>query len=373
MGFEIVNIGGRGGTVVWGEKFNASTPKGNVVPVLPAWGQIGDAPTASYYISRYDLDMVITLCDAFVFNIGRPNVPWIAYFPIDAPLTRKWLTYLTQPDKLCAYSDFGFKQLGKHFPGLMINYIPHGIDCSVFHPASPEEKAKLRDKWMIPQDSFVFIDLAANYGERKCLTQLMVTFKRFLDKHPDADAYLYLFTNLKADYPKGYDLMTFGEELGLEERVMGPLFNPELDSIDEPELAELYRMSDVLLNPSHGEGFGLSLIEGMASGLPCIGTNCSSMTELIKGHGWLVDTVPADMWEFIPVWVPMLARYPAPDLNSLLSCMSEAYENDELRRKYAMESRKFALTYDWSKIMPQWEDLIMEVWGESQEEEDQDA
>jgi len=366
MGYEVINIGGRGGAIVWGEKFDAQTPKGNLVPVLPAWGHIGNPENIAYYISRYKIDVLITLCDAFAFNIGRPRTPWIAHFPIDAPLTRKWLTYLTQPDVLCAMSQYGQNQLSKYYPQEMIDYIPHGVDTFMFHPASPEEKTKLRDKWGIPQDAFLFIDLAANWGERKNLPQTMITFKRFLERHPDSNAYLYLFTLLRGDFPKGYDLLTFSEELGLEERIMAPVFNPELDSVDEPELAELYRISDVLLNPSLGEGFGLSLIEAMASGVPCIATNCSSMTELVGGHGWLVDTIPAEQFEFIPVWVPMLARYPIPDCNSLLECMSEAYTNPELRLKYGKESRKFALQYDWNRIMPLWDSLIMQVWEEHQ-------
>jgi glycosyltransferase involved in cell wall biosynthesis len=53
--------------------------------------------------------------------------------------------------------------------------------------------------------------------------------------------------------------------------------NPELASYRGPvgstQLAELYRRSDLLLQPSHYEPFGLTVGEGLASGLPVVASD----------------------------------------------------------------------------------------------------
>lgn len=359
MGYEVVNIGGRIQTVVLGEKFYVPTENGNRVLVLPAWGQVGDHATIEYYVRRYRLEAVISLYDAYVHMFGKPSVPWAMQCPIDAELTKKWLTYMLNADCIVAMCDYAYNQLLKHFPDFMIRKIEHGVDTEIFHPRSQEEKLKLREKWNIPKEAFVMLNVSANWGERKSLCQLMITFKRFLERHPDA--YLYLYTNLVERCPQGYDLIGFAEELEISNHVLGPKINVILDSVDDSELSELYATADVLVHPSWAEGFGLPIIEAMACGTPVIATNTTSMTELVQGRGWLVEPVPRDVWEDVPVWIPLLSRYQVPNLNSLLECMEDAYNSPDKRLEYGKLSREYALNYDWSRIVPKWDSLIREM------------
>lgn len=360
MGHEIVNIGGRGASVVWGEHFYAHTPKGNCVPVVPVWGQTGDHSSIEYYIRKFNLEAVISLFDAFVLTFGKPSKPWAAYFPIDTEMTKKWAQYLVNADYVVAYCRFGEGELLKYFPDFMVRMIPHGVDTETFHPRSEEERIELRRKWNIPEDEFVFLFVGANYGERKAPCQMILTFKRFLRKY---DAILYMLTTMRGSYPNSYDFMEFAEEHGIAHRVMAPARNLTLDPIEDEELSELYALSDVLLLPSWGEGFGLPIIESMSCGTPVISTNSSSITELVEGHGWLIDTVPEDVWVDVPVWLPLLAKYPVPNLNSLLQCMEDAYENPDKLKAYGKTSREFALNFSWPKIIPLWDKLIKEMEG----------
>jgi glycosyltransferase involved in cell wall biosynthesis len=363
MGYDIVNIGGRGTTITWGEKVFIQTAKGNQILVLPCWGQVGDRGTIEYYAKRYNIDVLVSLWDAFVLPaIGKPSIPYAAYIPVDAPMTRKWAYSLVNADIIVAYSRFGYNELLKHFPDFMVRYIRHGVDATnTFKPhnVDDEDRMKLRDAWNIPRDKFVFLFLGANMGERKNVIQLLLTFKKFLDKHPDA--LLYLYTNMFTGFPTGYDIAGFAEQLGIPNNVMGPTFNTMLDSVEDEKLAELYACADVTVNPSLGEGFGMSILESMACGTPVIATNNSSMQELVKDHGWLVDTVPENMWVDVPVWVPTLETFTVPNLGSLYACMEDAYDHQDLRKEYGRKSREFAEQYDWPKIMPEWEALIKEL------------
>lgn len=59
-----------------------------------------------------------------------------------------------------------------------------------------------------------------------------------------------------------------------------------LGAIRHEEIPELYRDMDILLFPSFREGFSVAVLEAMASALPVVTSNCSSMPEqIIDGRG----------------------------------------------------------------------------------------
>ena len=59
--------------------------------------------------------------------------------------------------------------------------------------------------------------------------------------------------------------------------------------VDFAKLPELYAQSTMYIFPSHFEGFGLSLLEAMHTGLPCACSNNSSLGELGEGSAVLFD------------------------------------------------------------------------------------
>jgi glycosyltransferase involved in cell wall biosynthesis len=55
----------------------------------------------------------------------------------------------------------------------------------------------------------------------------------------------------------------------------------DIGKVGYAKMPELYRSADILLAPSVREGLSLAILEAMASGLPVVTTNTSSMPELI--------------------------------------------------------------------------------------------
>jgi glycosyltransferase involved in cell wall biosynthesis len=59
-----------------------------------------------------------------------------------------------------------------------------------------------------------------------------------------------------------------------------------IGSVPYNDMPQRYRNMDILLMPTVREGFGLSVAEAMACGLPVVATNCSAISELIvEGKG----------------------------------------------------------------------------------------
>jgi glycosyltransferase involved in cell wall biosynthesis len=67
-----------------------------------------------------------------------------------------------------------------------------------------------------------------------------------------------------------------------------------LASVDDDELAGLYSGARGLLYPSLYEGFGLPILEAMASGCPVLTSNCTAMPEVAGDAAILVDPLSAE-------------------------------------------------------------------------------
>jgi phosphatidylinositol alpha-1,6-mannosyltransferase len=98
---------------------------------------------------------------------------------------------------------------------------------------------------------------------------------------------IYLIVGDGDDRPR---LEALAKELGVHERVRFAGFLPAED------LPEHYRLADVFVMPSTGEGFGIAFLEAMASGLPVIGGNQDgSLDPLGDGTcGTAINPIDAD-------------------------------------------------------------------------------
>lgn len=79
------------------------------------------------------------------------------------------------------------------------------------------------------------------------------------------------------------------EQLGISDRVR------LLGHVAEEELPSIYQGAELFLYPTLYEGFGLPVVEAMASGVPVLTSNTSALKEVAEGYALLTD--PLDIEE----------------------------------------------------------------------------
>ena len=228
--------------------------------------------------------------------------------------------------------------------------VPHGVDINIYKPLDKESikrKNGLTDK-------FVFGTVNANSdkemgGGRKSWGPMMKAMRLFLDNNPDVKAkdIVWICHTNPVD-PRGYPLLSMAHKYKLDNVIK--FAHPDIfnTALSDKQMVELYNSFDVFLGASKREGFGLTILEAMSCGVPVIAHDFASMTELVKGHGWLVKSVAKDLNMEL---TPILAETAIPDVYDLAEKIADAYFKDKKRVKYGKLSRRFALQYNWDDIV----------------------
>ena len=256
-------------------------------------------------VDRSGADWVIVLYDPWVYTdrtpdpfAGMTNVA--CWTPVDhMPVSPALIPWLFDHSSI-AMSQFGHAQLadlsarlkadkGHGFP---LTYIPHAIE-PVFRPTPVSDRfgKPFREAADIPADAYVVGIVAANTGgihyDRKGFGDMITALGPFMDRHPDAFVYLHTLP-VGAE---GISLPVLLRMAGIDEaRVRwADAYMLKKQTIEDEALAAIYSSFDVLLATSHGEGFGIPVIEAQACGIPVIVSNCTAQPELV-GEPWSADT-----------------------------------------------------------------------------------
>ena len=242
-------------------------------------------------IEADNFDYIFTMWDIWVINEKRqyPKDKWVASIPVDTEWISESLKAVSQNVGMpIAMSLHGKREL--EAGGLKdVPYAPLGFDDKVFKPL-PEARAAFRKELGLTDENFVIGSVGLNYvDDRKGFIPLLVAFKDFHDRHPEARLFLHTAANERAILAEAINYHKIVVHLGLQDAVIWPDQTMLIQGrIDPGWLAEIYNGFDVMCLATKGEGFGLPLIEAQACGVPVVTTNSTTGPELTK-TGWLID------------------------------------------------------------------------------------
>lgn len=206
--------------------------------------------------------------------------------------------------------------------------IPNGVDTDRFHPS--DDKFALRQKYGFGHDEKIIIS-TSRLTPKNGLHHLIEATAQIKKNIPN------IKTLILGGGEQERELKNLIKKLAAEKYViLGGYLQNEL-------LPEYLRLSDVFCRPSLDEGFGISFIEAMASGLPTIGTNVGGIPDIIENesNGFLLE----------PQNVTLLAER----LQTLL-------DDEKLQIKFRENGLKtIHEKFDWQIVLKQMEELYLSL------------
>ena len=214
------------------------------------------------------------------------------YVPCDGYIGSKWVNEFIFFDAIATYTDYGKEMIISKNQILKnkIKVIPHGCNSNDYFPISKEEIKTFRDEFFgSNSDKFIFINVNRNQP-RKAIHDTIFSFieAKELWKESGITRKPFLYLHMGRIDPMGLDLPYVLEQTSLiegEDYTISPdSFWNEKWGVETEVVNKIYNSCDAFITTTLGEGWGLSVTEAMAIGLPVICPYNTSLME-ISGHG----------------------------------------------------------------------------------------
>ncbi|MEO2173766.1 MAG: glycosyltransferase family 4 protein [bacterium] len=167
-------------------------------------------------------------------------------------------------------------------PAEKITIVPGGVDLDFYRPVLSRIDA--RKRFRLPVDRFI-ITAVRRLDRRMGLDNLILAMRTIVSTHQDA--LLLIF----GEGPLQDELARLIEVNSLSEHVILKGFVPDKN------LAAVYRFADITVLPTINlEGFGMSILESLASGTPVMGTPVGAIPEVLTSinAGLIFDSIQPD-------------------------------------------------------------------------------
>lgn len=174
----------------------------------------------------------------------------------------------------------------EHYPSApRPTLVPNGVDPRPFAAVTPDAVAAARARYRLPAKFILTVGAHRPHKNHGILVRALAALPQ--------DVSLVIVGYFDRSFPDPLPGLVAG--LGLESRV---LLIPE---VADDSLPAVYRASSVFAFPSLAEGFGLPVLEAMASGVPVVASDIPALAEVSGSGAMLVP--PGD----VAAWVSALA------------------------------------------------------------------
>jgi len=288
---------------------------------------------------------------------GHKPPTFIYYYPVDCNVPTEASRFLRAVDIPVCYTKHGKERTLHTFPDLekVLLEIPHGVDSAIYTPRSKEKNDEVRKTFLgVEEGTPVIINVNRN-STRKQLPYSFLAFKKFKERFPTAKMYLH-----SAVTDQGGDMLKAIGSLGLSksEDIIYPVgYNPA-QPISSKKLNMLYNMADVFLTTHLGEGWGLTVTEAMAAGVPVVAPRNTSMPQQLGE-----DSERGYMYECKDqIWIDNSGYRPKGLLPEIVEQMTKAFmAGPKYGNEKARLARSWAIQHDWRAVTKAWVDLFARV------------
>jgi len=284
----------------------------------------------------------------------RKIPPIVVYFPVDSlDFDENWFNDFDIVNQAVVYTEFGKEVCKAVAPNINFEVIPHGTDTDTFFKInlSKEEIKKLLYPKLpeFYEDSFIVLNANRNQPRKK-VDVTLEGFKLFVENKPE-NIKIHMHMGLK---DAGIDIVKMARKLNIEQRLIVTNNSKTIQAVPLEKLNMIYNATDVGINTSWGEGWGLTSTEHAVVGVPQVVPNHSSCAELFADCGILI---PIAYWNRSSE-TETLGGFVSPV--GVAESLEKLYSNKELYNDLAKKSaEKFNKPeYSWIYVSKRFEDVI---------------
>lgn len=307
-------------------------------------------------LGKFEPDSVVMLFDPAVVlsllfknkydpqNILLQYRPILSYIPCDGiNLPPQWTSVVPKVTNVVAMSRHGQKA----YDGSKLVY--HGVDTEMFWPI--EEKPKVASNGVVCKtkadckrafnfdpDHFLVGRVDTNSG-RKDYPALVKALWPLMGKYSDIDVHFQCEDEGKTAGIRFQALLSRKPEVD-PKRFRFPGLHSSYEGWPIQDLNVLYSAFDCFVSTSRGEGFGLTLLEAAACGIPIVAQNVSAIPEVVGPGGILLE--PKDL-----ITTPAGEDNWLPDVPAFTSAIERLYGSKGLRRDLGAAGAAHAKTFSW--------------------------
>ena len=231
-------------------------------------------------------------------------------------------------DLIITISESAKADIIKHFniDEKKIKIVTPGIDLQKYsYKYSKSELENIRKKYNLPKNYILYL---GTIEPRKNIERIVKAFKKY-KKEINDDLKLVIVGRKGWKYD---NIMKLIESMGTDIIITG--------YIDEEDKVPIYKLAQIFVFPSLYEGFGMPILEAMASKTPVITSNISSMPEVAGNAGMLVDPF---------------------NENEIFEAYKKILSDDELKKEMVQKGLEQAKKFEWKKSVEMLEKIYEEI------------
>lgn len=315
--------------------------------------------------------------DQFAAICAKLKIRSVYYIPVDAAIDPGWLELIRVVDWPVAYTHYGQREILKaaalslkpwEYQTLeaRLRVLPHGVERMVYAPLPDRDKRRKQVLPNLPAEDVVLLNVNANQRRKDPVRSLEI-----LAELLRMGERVRLVMHMPPVGHDELDLPCAGAQLGLrygeDWMVTDEMFRGTMRTGSEEELNTIYNMGDILISSSLGEGFGLTTIEGLATGMPVAipaHTACTEIAETLAKLGSEDDSASAQV-SLLPLEQhTVMMPWDNARLRRRVDVAGAAVVIQEMIRTGGYKTRrrlskKAAAWLSWDRIAPEFRDLLL--------------